>query len=339
MKIRTLASTIAVSFATVSAPVLAQCNPTLTIQPAQTFPKLSGRMVYHTYTDYGDGSSNLYMVDFQKGGGVTQLNQANWGISDAMNAHFSPDGKRLAFMARYQGYWHVFQWRIGSGVAPQNLTLSMGATLRNEDPKWSADGKKIVFKASADVKIMNLAAYGANDNNVTVSNVVNVTTDGYANEDGMPYFTQGGKYVVFARGARETSDIFRIQVDPVSGSPVGQATPFAATPGISDYYPIARDYSSYYYTRWDNASSRTDQLFLKVPTVNDTPVALKLNYCYGNTSDAAPADEDFLIFSSTRSTPYFNLFIGDVGSGQVWNIAAANAGAKQKLGASYTTAR
>jgi Tol biopolymer transport system component len=340
MKFCTITSTVVLSaMAGVAAPSFAQCTTNFALQSDQSFPKLQGRLVYHTYAQYGDGSSNLFLYDFQRGGSPVQLSHPGWNIGDPMNAHFSPDGKRIAFMGKVHGHWHIFVWAIGAATPPTNLTLAMGATRRNEDPKWSADGKKIVFKQDSDIKILNLSYSG--NGSVGVANVATVSNDGWANEDSMPYFSQGGKYVVFARGAAGTSDIYRIQVDPVTGSPVGQPAPFAATSDVSDYYPVARDYSTYFFTRWDNASSRTDQIYMKIPNSSNTPVALKLNNCYANNSDAAPVDEDFLMFSGTSRTPYFNLYMGNIETGQVWSLdkQGVNTGNKQKLGASYTNAR
>lgn len=54
-----------------------------------------------------------------------------------------PDGKRIAFMARYPGE----EWRISmlsaDGGAPEQLTTGEKAT--GYDPTWSPDGNTLVF--------------------------------------------------------------------------------------------------------------------------------------------------------------------------------------------------
>lgn len=43
----------------------AACTANLALQPASSLPALGGRLVYHSYMEYGDGSSNLYLHDFK----------------------------------------------------------------------------------------------------------------------------------------------------------------------------------------------------------------------------------------------------------------------------------
>lgn len=46
-----------------SLPAHAACTANLALQPASSLPALGGRLVYHSYMEYGDGSSNLYLHD------------------------------------------------------------------------------------------------------------------------------------------------------------------------------------------------------------------------------------------------------------------------------------
>jgi len=63
-------------------------------------------------------------------------------------AHWSPDGSRLALMAREPGRaWQIYVI-AGAGGAPQELLRES----RNEaDPSWSADGQEIVFGRVTDL--------------------------------------------------------------------------------------------------------------------------------------------------------------------------------------------
>lgn len=63
-------------------------------------------------------------------------------------AHWSPDGSRLALMAREPGRaWQIYVI-AGAGGAPQKLLRES----RNEaDPSWSADGQEIVFGRVTDL--------------------------------------------------------------------------------------------------------------------------------------------------------------------------------------------
>ena len=135
----------------------AACISNPPTQSNATFPAaLTGKLVYHSYVKYGDGTSQLFLYDFSART-LTQLSKSAWGITDPMNGVFSPDGKWLAFMGISNGAWNVFMLQLGAGTPPVNLTNSTGAT-RNEDPKFSTDGKTLVFKQNGDVKQATLSS-------------------------------------------------------------------------------------------------------------------------------------------------------------------------------------
>ena len=309
----------------------ATCVSNQALQATSSFPTLSGRLVYHSYINYGDGSSALYLHDF-----VTQttvkLNDVTWNLSDPMNAQFSPDGKRLLFMAMQNGSWNVFVWTIGSTRPPLNLTASMGG--RNEDPKFTFDGKRIAFKHDGDVGFLNLTFNGVDISGVADTRLA--TNNGWTTEESMPYTTPSGKYLLYTIGA-STSSIYRMNMQ------TGKSALLTSTPiGAHDYFPVVRDTSTYFFTRGMPVSGN-DQIMMMVPNLTgSTAKTLALNDCNSNNSDAAPVDEDNLIFSSNRYDPPYGLLMGDIGSGKVWRLSPSminvNDG-KQKLGANYSTAR
>lgn len=63
-------------------------------------------------------------------------------------AHWSPDGKKLALMAREAGKaWHLYTIGADGGVPELLLDESRNAA----DPSWSADGQQIVFGRITDI--------------------------------------------------------------------------------------------------------------------------------------------------------------------------------------------
>lgn len=310
----------------------AQCTSAPSLQADARFPALSGRLVYHSYAGYGDGSSRLFLYDF-KARRLDRISKPEWQITDPMNAHFSPDGKRLAFMGVQGGRWHVFVWTIGAPGVPVNLTAGTGGN-RNEDPKFSFDGRHIVFKQDGNIRILDLAFSGTA--NVTVTRLSSVTADGPAIENSMPYFTPSGKYVLYTRGTGAGFDIYRTNLQTMQSEAIGN------TPNLADYYPIVRDQTAYFFTRWKDGTTRRDQIFMRIPNLqNDQPIELRLNDCDADNSDAAPVDEDVLVFSSTRGDTIYNLYLGDIRTGQVWSLSqfGINASRDNKLGPSYSAAR
>lgn len=305
----------------------AQCTTNPVFQADTSRPALNGRLVYHSYNSYGDGSSKLYLFDFRSN--VFSTLSSKWAITDPMNAQFSPDGLWITFMGIQNNQWNVFLWQLGSAGQPINITAALGAH-RNEDPKFSADGKRIVFKQDGDIKIANL--------NFTlsppvISSVQSVTSDGMKVEESMPFLSPSGKYVIFTRGAGASFDIYRTNlVTNVTDTVAGTA-------GVAEYYPVYRDSSTIFYTRWVSAANANDQIYMYVPNLNSR-TQLKLNDCASNNSDTAPVDEDLIIFSGTREGRY-KLYLGDVTTGYVWKLDApgVNNAPYNVLGASYSNRR
>lgn len=174
----------------------AACISNPPTQSNATFPAaLTGKLVYHSYVKYGDGTSQLFLYDFSART-LTQLSKSAWGITDPMNGVFSPDGKWLAFMGISNGAWNVFMLQLGAGTPPVNLTNSTGAT-RNEDPKFSTDGKTLVFKQNGDVKQATLSYTSAGP---VFTSVVSLTNAPSGAEYSMPFLAPDASAVYYATG-------------------------------------------------------------------------------------------------------------------------------------------
>ena len=130
-------------------------NSVNTPQP-ENQPVLTGRLVFHSYSCYGCNDSKLFIYNFSTN--ILTRVDANWGMNNCMNAHFSPDGKKIVFMGTGTGTsnWDIFLWTINSTSPPTNLTAVLGSSSRDEDPKFSNSGNKIVFKHNGHLAEMDL---------------------------------------------------------------------------------------------------------------------------------------------------------------------------------------
>ncbi len=269
----------------------------------QDFPINSGAIIYHCYSDYDAWDSKLFMYNFETNT-KTELS-LGWNIDNEMNADISPDGSKIVFMGDNSGLprdWDIYIWSIGSNNEPTNLTL--GNNLRDEDPKFSPDGNSIIFKQNGDIKIMDL-----------LGNIITeITNDGFNIEESMPYFTTDAQKIIYAQGAREHSDIYLINLDG-SGK-----IPLYSQNGVAEYYPIVKNSSSFYYTRWVSSTNHNDQIYLGDFLGNSTNVSV--NDLYSNNSDAFPVNSDYLFFSSTRngSVGGYDIYLGQLSTGLVWNL-------------------
>lgn len=285
-------------------------------------PALMGRLIFHSYSCYDCNDSKLYSYDFS----INQLKllSGNWHISNAMNAHFSPDGHTIVFMGKPAGVdnWDVFSWNTGSAAEPGNLTAAFGNT-RDEDPKFSTDGSRIVFKQNGIMKEMD-----------TLGNIQR-TFSVPQREGSMPYYAKGDSVILYSgsEASGNTADIYRLSVATNTVQPV------SALPGVEEYYPIAKDDTSFLFTRWFSAGNHNDQVYVGFLNGSATQ-RLPFNETDQNYSDAYPVDSRYVIISSTRpgGKGSYDLYVADIVTGKKWSLSlyhpAINT-AGNELGACY----
>ena len=291
----------------------------------QPFPITEGKIVFHNYTDYAAGDGRLFIYDFDQKR-LSNISDA-WGniVHHTINAHFSPDGKKIVFMGLPKGKdsyydWDVYLWEIGDD-APQNLTAGNG--LPDEDPKFFADGRRIVFKQNGDIKIMDVAT----------KKVAAVTSDGFSVEESMPCPTPDGQRIVYAKSSRHIahSQIHIINVN-------GGDDRLLSDEAVDSYYPIVRDADSFLYPRWASSDDHHDQLYLAVFS-GQTATPCPFNDVAADNSDPWPVPgTNYVFFSSNRKggRGSWDIYLGDLESGEVWSLESfgVNSGLAE-LGVSY----
>lgn len=290
----------------------------------QQLPMITGKIIYHSYDSYGS-ASQMYIYDFA----TNQLSfiSKNWNIFNPINAHFSPDGSKIVFMgvSTQNGKWDIYMWGVGSGLQPTNLTA--GDNCRDEDPKFSPDGKTICFKQTANGGIGNLKIMDLDSK--IIKNVTNNTI-----ESGMPYFTKDGASLIYARGSGTTSDIYMVNVDGSNNHPLESIN------NLQEYYPITFDSASFLYTRSAFTATPYDQVY-KANFSTGVAVSLPFNNSNADYSDAFPCGSNYVILSSDRAggTGNYDLYIADINSGKIWSLNKYNTGintSKNELGACYS---
>jgi hypothetical protein len=289
---------------------------------------LAGRVVYHSYVSYNDGSSQLFTLNL--GSGVlTNISHGWTNLQDPMNAHWSPDGSKIVFMARPKKgnkaslYFDIFLYTIGGSGNPIDLTNT--PSLHDEDPKFSPDGTKIVYKVRpSTLNEMDLS--GRLLNSI-------ISTPGP--ERSMPYYTADGRSIWFASqpsSDRTQSSIHRIDLN---GSNEVVAVD---TPGVLDYYPVRDVVGQFLYTRWSSPTNLHDQIYMFDGSAG---VSLPFNTSDADYSDAAATGPQYVVLSSTKSGGRggYDLYLADRNTGAMWSLSSYNSGvntSREELGASYT---
>lgn len=288
---------------------------------ADVRPALSGRLLFHAYTCYTCNDSRFFLYDFATS--RLDIISDSWNIVNPMNAHFSPDGKTIVFMGVTPGMgWDVFKWEIGSSAAPQSLTASFGAA-RDEDPKYSHDGSRIIFKQNGLIKEMD-----------TLGNIIRTITVAHT-EASMPFYAKGDSIVFYSGNETggSTGDIYMFSLN------TNQQQPLSAIAGVEEYYPIARDDTSFLFTRWYSSTNRNDQVYLGFMN-GRTAHRLSFNEPDQNYSDAYPVSDRYVILSSTRTGGKggYDLYLADMQTGERWSLSLYGSkinSAKNELGACY----
>lgn len=282
-------------------------------------PALTGRLVYHSYSCYECNDSKIYLHDFANN--TNMVLSAQWNIKNPMNAHFSPDGKKIVFMGvnPNSNRWDIFLWQIGDPTQPVNLTSVLNS--RNEDPKFAADGLSVIFKRNG--KLTRIDTLG----NIIAQYAVS------QKEASMPYFIQHDQYILYAAETDGISSLYSY------GTATGTTKTIFTSSGVYAYYPVAISDSSFIFTRWYSVSNHHDQLYMGYLS-QKAPVALPFNEATGDYSDAYPVSKKYILLSSTRSGTKggYDLYVADITTGEIWSLNNYNAAIntrENELGACY----
>lgn len=283
-------------------------------------PPLKGKLVYHNYTSYDAMDSKMYIYDFEKN--TIDFISKDWkNVTHPMNGHFSPDGDFITFMGIGDGgTWDIFIYYFGENQ-PVNLTKE--GNYRDEDPKVSYDGTRIIFKRNDRLAEINVA---------TKSLKVLSSFSGRGHHS-MPYYTLDGKKAVCGCGADGEDYIGLWDFEKST------MTVLYDRKGVVEYYPITNDAESFYYSAHVSETDHHDQLH-KGFFDGSPAVKLKFNKTNADYSDACPVSDGWLILCSTRSDGRggYDFYIGHETSGAIYSLSDYNPGLNSRLnelGADY----
>lgn len=276
-------------------------------------PKLTGKLVYHSYSSYEARDSKIYLLDFDSKEKIC-LSDSFSGISNPMNACFNQDGSEITFMGivNYPGYdeWDIFKYNL---YTHELIDLTLNSNFRNEDPKYSPDGNKIIFKQGRWDFNLDDMVYDLKEINLNTYEVSNITNDMY--ENSMPYYSSDGNSIYYSRGAGNYSHIYKVKRDlPNSTSQI------FASENIKAYYPIT--FNNYlYFTKWYSSNNECD-VIVRLNLNTNEMTTLPFNNPDFNCSDPYPISDNFLIMSSTKfdTKGCYDLYIANSYTGETWPL-------------------
>ena len=134
-----------------------------------------------------------------------------YSTRDDSAPEFSPDGKRIAFMANRSGNWEI--WVCDSdGSNPVQLTPFRGADVTN--PRWSPDGGRIAFDSDAEGRQFDIWVINASGGKPK-----RMTTD--PANDGNPSWSRDGRWIYFDSARTGEQQVWKI---PEAGGDAIQVT-------------------------------------------------------------------------------------------------------------------
>jgi serine/threonine-protein kinase len=172
---------------------------------------------------FGEGG-DIWIVDVESG-------REQLLIARAFSPAFSPDGGQLAFDADWAGPHRI--WITDSGGRnPLQLTTDSSEAAVHTSPRWSPDGKRIVFRrirqTNADIMTVDLATKSAS--HITDDNVPDLN----------PVWSPSGRWIYFSSSRGGGMNIWRIPVAS-AGTPTGAAEQLTTGAGDDLDLDIAPD--------------------------------------------------------------------------------------------------
>lgn len=243
-----------------------------------------GWLLWHSYSDYAALDSRLYLRNPDG-----QTEEITGDFIHAMNGSFGNSPDNITFMAidSRADEWDIYIVENGKIV---NLTQNSG--YRNEDPKWSPDGKSIVFKRGRWDHSVNDFVYNLALLDVETREVIMLTDD--LTEEAMPCFSSDGKTIYYAGYKDGIGSIYAMDTES------GETTTIYSESGITAYYPIVYG-DNLYFTKWYSSDNHCDQLMV---WDGRTIQSLPFNSDKYDCSDICPIDGERMIFSSTMNGGY-----------------------------------
>ncbi|MBR2283625.1 MAG: PD40 domain-containing protein [Ruminococcus sp.] len=237
-----------------------------------------GWLLWHSYAEYKyrAGESQLFLRT--PDGEIISI---AGDFHNQMNGCFGRFPHDIAFMAvsNETGLWSIYRY---DAISERISELTAGCGYDCEDPKFSPDGSRIVFKRSGDGRFQ-LAELDLMSGELTL-----LTDDG--SERSMPYYSADGEWVWFS----ENNEIKRLNLH----SRIVES--IYSEPGVRAYYPVCCG-NKVYFTKWISPVNEHDCI---MQYDGESVCFCGFDSPFYDCSDACPVGDGTMIYSTTRNGRY-----------------------------------
>ena len=238
-----------------------------------------GWLLWHSYSEYKNYDSQLFLRS--PDGNIIEI---TGDFKSPMNGSFGKFPHDITFMAiDSDDEWNIY---LHNAITKKTVNLSEGSGFRCEDPKFSPDGQKIIFKRSRGNRFQ-LAELDLHTRQITL-----LTDD--SSEKSMPCYSADGQWIYFS----EAQEIRKINVQSRTIITV------YSEPGVNAYYPVCYG-SRLYFTKQISPQNPHDCIMQYDGTNHyfcafDSPEL--------DCSDPCPVNEHTIIYSLARKNENYNLY-------------------------------
>ncbi len=272
-----------------------------------------GWLLWHSYSGYSDMDSKLFLQSPNN-----TIREIKGNFIHAMNGSFGNTPADIVFMAidEKADEWDVFLYNAIDECIT-NLTEKSG--FRNEDPKFSPDGQKIVFKRGVWNHQKNDFTYNLAEIDIETGNINYITCG--ENEKAMPFYSADGKSVYYTEYDSNGSSIQMVNLSDGSTEEVYHAE------NTVSYYPVVYN-DVLYFTRSFSLENQNDSI---IRIQNGKTEVTSFSSEFYNCSDPCPVDYESVIYSCTQNGNYDLFFFNGSESTAIDNCNTE----KHELGSSF----
>ncbi|MBC8526625.1 MAG: DPP IV N-terminal domain-containing protein [Candidatus Cloacimonetes bacterium] len=257
-------------------------------------PELDGIIAFHTYSGFFNYDGIIHILDLSNYS-TTDLNFSDW--DGCTNPHISPDGLKIVFIAvphneHQYNKLEILLYNLENGI----LSRLTNNNVADEDPKFSPGGNFIVFKRNNDLYQIEVSSL--EETQITSTSTV---------EEWAPFYSRYGSKIYYTHRENGNDNIWQIDLNSEDATPIIHGS-------NDEWYPQTICENSFFYILTGNS----DDVY-KYDFTNGISEYLITNSS-SDDSDPFFISGNYFGFSSTRDGYGYDLYIGDIETGDIWKI-------------------